>query len=464
MIDLRDLVQRLTRRDPGAWSVVERVQDIATVDDHHFARREQRTRLSVIVHHDVPRGRGSVRLDLDPSDGSAAALVDQAIALALTTVGPTWRSTPPAAPAKVAILDDALLDTDLDAAARSLLANLHRPAGVATTATLEILREKVTLVASSGFRSTWHATSLRADLVASLGSHRLALSRTARRAADLDLDTALADAAADLQHLTAATAPVPGPCALWLGPDAILHDGDLGLWSVFAHQADAAIERQGLTRYRLRSEIAPGASHLAEPLTLVSDGALDFATRSLPITDDAVAIRRFPLIDRGLAVGLGLSPREAALRHTDPNGGIRNLVVNPGTWSPPSATASPPSTTASSPSTTSSPSPAASSPPATVARIIEIRRLHAVSIDPHTGEATLDIALGLDHRPAPGTSTSTAALGAAGSSTAIPFTGGTLRLDLIPALALARRSSQLLRRGAYHGPAALLIDDADLLS
>ncbi|MEO7329780.1 MAG: metallopeptidase TldD-related protein [Minicystis sp.] len=434
MITQRDLVQRLTRRDPGAWSVVERIQDTATAEDpHSFQRRDHRTRLTLIVHHDVPRGRGSARLDLDAFDGTADDLVDQAIALALTAVGPTWLSTPAAAPAKVVVLDDDL--RELDAAARGILGRLLRPAGVTTRATIAILREKTTIVASSGFQTTWLATSLRADAQVALGPHQLTVVRTARRAADLDLDAALAAAAADLLQLPGAAPPVPGPCALWLGPDAILHGGDLGLWSIFAHQADAAVERQGLTRFRLHAELAPGAAQLPDPLSITSDGALDFATRSLPITDDAVAIRRFPLVDRGLATGLGLSPREAALRHTDPNGGVRNLVVNPGTWSPPS--------------TSSSPSSGASPP-----RLLEVRRLHALAIDPYTGDATLDIAFGLDHRLDPRT----------GRAIAIAFTGGSIRLDLITALARARRSSQLLRRGAYHGPADLLIDATDLLT
>ncbi|HEU4732057.1 MAG TPA: hypothetical protein VFT22_29375, partial [Kofleriaceae bacterium] len=146
-------------------------------------------------------------------------------------------------------------------------------------------------------------------------------------------------------------------------------------------------------------------------------------TRSAPTTDDAVAIRNFPLIDRGVAVGLGLSAREAALRNADPNGGVRNLVVATGTW----------------PGT-----------PSPTARTIEIRRLHAVSVDPHTADATLDIALGLEHRP--------------GRADPVPFTGGSVRLDLIDALARARRSSQLLHRGAYRGPARLLLDDVELMT
>lgn len=457
MITRDGLVQHLLRRAPAAWSVVERVQDLAFAADRPARqRRDRRTRLTVIVHQDVPRGRGTARLDVDPFDGSPADLVDRAIALALAAVGPAWTSAPPAAPAKVDLVDPALVEHELDAIAAAVLARLRRPDRVTVAAAVEILRENVTVISGSGLHATWLATAVAGDALVADADRSLTVSRRARRLDDLDLDAALADAAADLPLLAAAGPPVPGPCAVWLAPDALLpapdhfrgDDGSLGLggdlalaattdgataataaahhhglWTLFAQQADSAVERRGLTRYRLHADLARGASQLPEPLSITSNGALDFATLSAPITDDAVAIRSFPLVDRGVAVGLGLSPREAALRATDPNGGVRNLVVAPGTWSP-------------------APSP--------TTRTIEVRRLHTVTLDAYTGDATLDIALALDHRP--------------GRPAPTPFTGGTLRLDLLAAFARARRASQLLRRGAYHGPAALLIDDLELIA
>jgi hypothetical protein len=475
VITQQDLVQHLARRATGAWSVVERVQDLAfAADQPARQRRDHRTRLRLIVHADDPRGRGSARLDIDPFDGSPGELVDQAIALALASVGPSWTGAPPSAPAKVDLVDPDLVERELGAVAASTLSHLRRPDQLTTTAAIDVLREKVTVVSSAGFHATWLATSLRGRALLASRDHSLIVARHARRLDAFDLDAALADAAADLTLLADAGPPTPGPCAVWLGPEAILPStgialigaglddlpttgsasspsssssssspsafsdnaisspasasasaagADHGLWAIFARQADAAVERQGLTRYRLRSEISRGASQLAEPLSISSDGALDFATLSVPVTDDAIAIRRFPLIDRGIAVGLGLSPREAALRGTDPNGEVRNLVVSPGTWTP---------------------------APLPTTRTIEIRRLHAATLDPHTGDATLDIALALDHRP--------------DRPAPIAFTGGTLRLDLISALARARRSAALLRRAAYHGPTALLIDAADLIA
>ena len=453
MITQQGLVQHLLRRAPAAWSVVERVQDLAFAANRPpRQRRDQRTRLTLIVHQDVPRGRGTARVDADRFDGSSADLVDRAIALALTAVGPAWTSAPPAAPAQVDLVDPALVDHELDAVAAAALARLRPPDRLSVAAAIEVLREKVTVVSGSGLHATWIATALAVDALLATADHSLIVSRRVRRLEDLDLDPALADAAADLDLLAAARSPIPGPCAVWLGPDALLpapdhvrgDDGGLGLagdlaltatpaapaaphphglWTGFALQADSAVERRGLTRYRLGADIAHGASQLPEPLSITSNGALDFATLSAPVTDDAVAIRSFPLVDRGVAVGLGLSPREAALRATDPNGGVRNLIVAPGTWAP-------------------APSP--------TVRTIEIRRLHAVTLDAYTGDATLDIALALDHRP--------------GRPAPTPFTGGALRLDLLAALARARRSSQLLRRGAYHGPAALLIEGLELIA
>jgi hypothetical protein len=466
MITQQDLVQQLARRGLAAWSVVERVQDLAFAADRPARlRRDHRTRLTLVVHQDVPRGRGTARLDIDPFDGSAADLVDRAIALALAAVGPAWTSVPPAAPARVTLVDPALVERELGAVALGTLAQLRRPDRLTLSAAVEVLREKVTLISDTGLHATWLATDLRGDALLATPDHSLTVSRHARRLADFDLDATIAAAAADLALLTTAGPPVPGPCALWLGPEALLpapdrfrgDDGRLslglggdatataptaptgttagasadhpatpadhhhGLWTLFAQLADSAVERRGLTRYRLGADIARGASQLPEPLSITSNGALDFATLSVPITDDAVAIRSFSLVERGVAVGLSLSPREAALRATDPNGGVRNLDVTPGTWSP-------------------APSP--------TTRTIELRRLHAVTLDAYTGDASLDIALALDHRP---------------GRPATPFTGGTIRLDLLAGLARARRSPQLLRRGAYHGPAALLIDDVELL-
>jgi predicted Zn-dependent protease len=44
-------------------------------------------------------------------------------------------------------------------------------------------------------------------------------------------------------------------------------------------------------------------------------------------------VRHFPLVSGGRAAGIGLDQREAGLRDTEPNGGVRNLVLAPGSLS-----------------------------------------------------------------------------------------------------------------------------------
>jgi len=421
VITRRSLVTALTTRKVSEWVVIERAQEIAIADEARpVRRRDRRTRFTVVVHLDVTRGRGSAKVELASLHGEAIEAVDQALDLAGSAVGPTWRSPPPAAPARVALLDAQLEKIELADVANELLHAMIRPAGTTVTAAVEILREQVAVNASSGFHTTWRASTIRGSALVALGERSLEITREARKLDDLALDQGLADAARDLALLGGAGAPTPGRCAVVLRTDALLHGSGLGLWSVFADHANAEIERQGLSRYRLRSPVAPGVDMIAEPLTITSDGALDFATRSAPVGDEGDAVRRFALIERGISVGIGMSTREAARRRTDPNGGVRNLVVGAGTW--------------------------AGALPAR--RTIELRRLRSVSIDPYTGEASLEVSLGIDR----------------GGTTDVVFSGGTIRLDLVSALARARRSATLVRRGPYVGPDSVMIDDAELLA
>jgi predicted Zn-dependent protease len=420
VISRRSLVSALNARKVADWVVIERGQELATIaEDRALHRTEQRTRWTIVVHHDVPRGRGTARLDLATRQGEARDVVEQAISLATAAVGPPWISTPAAAPAKVTLLDDKLAKVNLATAAAELLAAAKRPAGANVQLRLELMRERVNVQSESGFHTTWTATNLTADALVAVGDHSIELTRDARRRADLEaeLTDALASAASDLTLLGSAGAPTPGRCAVILRADALLHGGGLGMWRVFAEHAAAETERQGLARYRQGTAIAPGADQIAEPLTITSNGALDFGAHSAPVDDEGEAVRRFALIERGVATGLGLSAREAARRKVEPNGGVRNLVIARGTWTD----------------------------AAPAGRTIEVRRLRSLSIDPYTGDASLELGLSIDRD---------------GNR---PFTGGTLRLDLVAALARARRSSAALRRGPYLGPASVVIEDVELL-
>ena len=412
MIDRRDLARALDRRGAADWVVIDRDQELAIVDEASGLRRvERRSRWQLTAHVDTANGRGSAHVTFDASEGNAEAIAKQAIDQARATIGPAWASTPMAAPAKVALIDDT---RDAIAIADALVHAAKRPPGATVTARASCLHEHVTAMARAGFQTTWSAALLRVDALVAAGERSLRVAREARRAKDLELDAALAAAAHDAEALAAAGEAAPGACSVVLSDEAML-DGGLGVWQAFAFQADALVERQGLARYRERMPVAAGADQIAEPLSIASDGALDFGVRSAPLGDEGDAVRRFALVERGIAAGLGLSPREAALRHRDPNGGVRNLVVAGGTWmGEPGA-----------------------------GRVVEVRRLRELAIDRYTGDARLEIALALDGGRA--------------------IAGGTLRLDLIDALAHARRAAARLRRGPYDGPSAVFIDRAELV-
>lgn len=419
MIDRRRLVRALDRRDIADWVLVEHEQEIAIVGgDPDLRRTEHRTLWNLTVHTDAPQGRGSAQVTLDANERDPEELVAQALALAVASVGPAWSSPALAAPARVDVSDPKLDGRDLLDAATQLVRGLPKLDGATVSATAHILREKVTATAHGGLRREWPATTVRVDALLRSQAASLSVHRAARQLADLDLEAALRAAADDLVLLPQASAILPGTCALVLRAEAMLHGG-LGVWQAFVPQADAIVERQGLTRYREHTPIVQGAKQVAEPLTIRSDGALDHALDSAPMSDDGGAIRGFTLVDRGIAAGLGLPPREAALRKREPNGGVRNLVVERGTWN--GAIEAPQS------------------------RVIEVKRLRSLTIDPYTGEASFELALSIDHPKR------------------IAVTGGSIRIDLIDALAHARRSAKELTRGAYKGPDAVQIEHVELI-
>jgi len=421
VISRRDLVRALGRRNVADWIVIEREQEVAIVDEARaLVRRDKRTLHTLVLHHDDHLGRGTARVELAARDGDATAIVDRAIALARAAIGPVWKSVPPGAPAKVDVMDPKLVKADLADEGAALLGKLARPEGTTVTARAELVREHVTVQSRPGLRVAWDASLVSVRALVATAERSLDVVREARRVADLKLEPALVAAAGDLRRLGSAGAPAAGHCALVLASDALLHDNAYGVWQVFVSQADSQLDRAGLVRYRLGSPVAPGADQTAEPLTITSDGTIDFATRSARVGDSGDAIRRFELVERGRCAGLALDGREAALRHRDPNGGVRNLVIRAGTWD--------------------------QRPPAM--RTVEVRRVRALALDPFTGDASIEIGLAIDRD----------------GDRERSFTGGSVRLDLIAALARARRSAAGERRGPYVGPASVLVEDAELIA
>ena len=417
MITRRDLIRALQQQDRKItdWVLVERAQELA-IQDGELRRREQRTRFTLVVHHDVARGRGSARLELAAVQGESAAVVEHAYQLAASAIGTAWESARPAAPAKVNVLDPALADAKpvaLEARAAELVAEASvaaGAAGVSIAPRATVMREQVWVHAKSGFHHDWIASAQRLDAIVATSDHSVEVVREERTKDRLAIEAAVADAARDVKQLAAAAPVRPGSYEVVLGADAMLHGGGYGLWQVFAAQGDATVERQGITRYRLQTPIVPDADTVAQPLSIASDGALDGAVLSAPVGEEGNAIRRFPLVERGTCIGLGLSAREAALRRKDPNGGVRNLVVAGGGWNG----------------------------ELSETRTLVVKRLRSLVLDALTGDASLEIQLAVDE-------------------TGAALTGGTLRLDVVAAFAHARRSTAVVKRGPYQGPSSLLI-------
>ncbi|HEV7557432.1 MAG TPA: hypothetical protein VGO00_18320, partial [Kofleriaceae bacterium] len=262
MIDRGWIIHALNdRKAIAGWVVVERVVERAVVTPTS-RRRENTTRWGITIHVDVPEGRGSARVELGPTDIDAGDIVDQTIALASTAIGEAWSTVPQAAPAKVAVVDPALASIDLVDHAVAIARAIRAPAAPTV---IEIARADHHVESHSGLRTAWTSSSLRASVLVTAGQRSLEISREARRLVDLDLDPAIASAAADLALSATATKPTPGKCTLVIGPDALLHGGDYGMWSVFASQADAVLERQGLARYRIGKAVATGAEAVKEP-------------------------------------------------------------------------------------------------------------------------------------------------------------------------------------------------------
>src|SRR5262249_24274416 len=124
MITHLDLVDRLSRRNLGGRTVVERIQDLALPDQRRSPQRRDHPPLppTPTLPHDVPRARGSPPLAPGPVAPPPDDLIDQAIPPPLAAVAPAWSSTPPAAPAHVNLVNDDLIKRGLDAVALRTLA------------------------------------------------------------------------------------------------------------------------------------------------------------------------------------------------------------------------------------------------------------------------------------------------------------------------------------------------------
>lgn len=374
--------------------------------------------VAALLFRDSERGRGAARVDLTGEEEPAArAMVAAAAERAALAVGPGWVLPPPAAPARVEVADPDLIG-NLAGVVGEMSAQLSRDASLGVVRA-ELTAELAThsVASSHEFTSAYQETRLSFDVTVAGGTR---VRGAGRRARGLDLFGALARARTGATVRRGARPLEPGAYDLVLGPHAIAMPG-FGCFAPLVAQASGERIRLGLSRYR------PGQKVFArggEDFTLVSDGTIPFGLLSAPFGSFGEPVRRFVLVEDGVAVDAALDLREGALAGVPPNGGARNLVLSPG-----AETAAALSTPGERP-------------------LLTVRELAWLDADPQSGDLTAEVALGLVDR--------------AGSAPAA-VTGGLFSGNAFELLGRARRSRESGEAGWYRGPQALRIDRVEVV-
>ena len=131
-LDWSALGTAIAARKLADWVLTSRRRQRLTL--HLLAGRErwcadEGEALRVLVRRDLAAGRGTGVVEVHAQTGDAGAVLDHAVALAEASVGPPWTTPPAAAPARVALLDEALVGSLEDA-----LAGLRRALADASAA------------------------------------------------------------------------------------------------------------------------------------------------------------------------------------------------------------------------------------------------------------------------------------------------------------------------------------------
>lgn len=440
-----DAIVRAVHATPGVseYAIAERavVRRVVTTAADRVDRRHT---AHVHVFVDGVAGRGQTAFDVREHDlDDLTALVRRAADRAARGRGPAWTLPPPGAPARVAVFDARLSDPDAAAAIASALVRATRGGGPVEAAAGEPIRvdawrvavdsERVEVAASTGLRTAYRATRATVDAIVApvaAGAPRAAVVAIARRRrADLALGRELVAAGRRVRALRRAEPVAAGRYAIALDARAVDHAARIasrrahdprgperfGWFAPLAHHADGGTARRGVARYLPGASIFGERDATGDPLSVASDGALPFGLASAPVGDLGEPVRRFALVTDGVAAGLGLDAREAGLRGVPANGGVRNLVVAPGSLDGRS---------------TRDVARAAGGDEPTLA----VDELADVHVDLVRGSVT--------------------AIVAAGEVDGRPVAGAAVTLNLYEALAAARWTRAVVDRGWYRGPTA----------
>ena len=409
--DLRLALRELSNAD---WTIAETSRrsrtlrgtqnNSAIVEDHRSLQH-----FTTTLHRDFPVGRGSAQssfsADSFTSQGVVAALAQACTAQIQTP----WRMAPPSAAAQARLDDAALRDP-------TAMANMVRALqSAAAAATFDQVEWELTIgddtkvvETSTGNEIRWTTTDYQLGITAQRAGHWLETRRCGRQRNDIDATQLCLDLDQELPRLATA-APTPrGPIELVLDREAMLFDGDLGVWCIVAEQAHLQRLTSGVSR--LPKTVANST------LRIVSDGARNFGWRSAPVADDGAPVRRFVLIANGAVVSRGSNVTDAGRGNNNglanANGGVRNLDVSDQgpAWQPP-------------------------------ATYLEVHRFEAPRMDLATGWLTALIASATLHR----------------GETQTPVTGGAIRVDLVSRLLAGRPRGTALTTASYQGPRQIVL-------
>ncbi len=374
--------------------------------------------VSALLFRDSDTGRGSARVDLGGEDeAAAAAMLAAGAEQAALAVGPAWVLPPPAAPARVEVADPDVIG-NLAGVVGDMSAELSRVKELAV-ARAELAAELTThrVVSSHEFTSEYQETRLSYDVIVAGGSR---LRGAGRRLGRSGLREAIG-LAVQANKVRGGVRPMePGTYDLLLGPGALAMPG-FGCFAPLVEQASGERIRLGLSRYRPGQKVF---AHGGDDFTLVSDGAIPFGLLSAPFGSLGEPVRRFVLVEDGVAVDAALDLREGALAGVPPNGGVRNLVLSPG-----GETAAALSAPGERP-------------------LLTIRELAWLDADPLSGDLTAEIALaGLDRTGA----------------SPVVVTGGLFSGNAFDLLGRARRSRESGEAAWYRGPRAVRIDRVEVV-
>ncbi len=420
MITRRELRRALRKLTDADWTIAERTRQVRTVRGSNVATAvaeahlEQR-QFTTTLHRDLPIGRGSAQSTFSADSFSSQKVIAELAQACTEQVQPPWRMAPPSAAAQVQLDDRPQRQTTTLADAISAL---QTAAATATAGRLQwqisMGNDAMVVETSTGNEVRWTATDYEIVLTAQRSGHRLETRRCARRRQDINPSQLCSELDQEFTRLGSASATPRGRIDMVLDRDAMLFDGDLGVWHVLAEQANV----QRLTRGVSRLPTAIPNSMLR----VISNGARNFGWRSAPVADDGAPVRRFVLIANGALATRGSSVIDAGRSNENglatANGGVRNLDVsdNGPAWQPP-------------------------------ASYLEIHRFEAPRLDLASGELTALIASATWHRGA----------SSGDSARATAVTGGAIRVDLVNALLAGRLRGAALTTPSYQGPRQIVL-------